>query len=139
MTRDELLDLLRRELTTGEWAELRPDQRLAELESRLDSLAEKIADLRGAYDEAKGDDLLRALDDLAASASYLRSDVGQLFSETTRLADELRAAIRRGDEGERPEQLALEGRDREPSEPTAESSPESGDEEKVPGQGSLFD
>jgi len=95
MTRDELLDHLRRELTSEQWSELRPDTRLAELESHVDALVEKLESIRTDYDETVGDDLLQALDDLAAALSYFRGDLGHAFSETTRLTNELRDALRR--------------------------------------------
>ncbi len=95
MTRDELLDHLRRELTREQWSELRPDTRLAKLESRVDTLVEKLESIRTDYDETCGNDLLEALDGLAAALSYFRSDLGHAFSETTRLTNELRKALRR--------------------------------------------
>ena len=95
MTRDELLDHLRRELTNRQWSELRPDARLAELESRVDTLVETLEEIRTSYDDTAGADLFKALDDLAAALSYFRSDLGHAFSETTRLTNELRNALRR--------------------------------------------
>lgn len=133
MTRDELLDKLRRELTSEEWNELRPDERLVAVEARIDALVEKVSELRREYDDTSAADLLGALDDLAASVSYLKSDVGQLFSDTTRLADEIRATLRRADRGETPEQMMFSG--------TAEEESEGGDSERseAPEQRQLFD
>lgn len=130
MTRDELLDRLRRELTSGEWNDLRPDERLADVESRLDALVEEITALRQDYDEDSAVDLLRALDELAASSSYLRTDIGHLFSDATRLADELRAALRRAESGDQPSQIELGNPDSDPA------PAESGGEPEQPG---LFD
>lgn len=141
MTRDEWLDMLRRELSNRAWEELRPGERLAEVESRLDRLSEAFTDVRAEYDEASGEELLRALDDLAASASYLRSDVGQLFSQATRLASDLRSALRNSDDEAAAEQLVLEpgeGGESAPADASpdeTEASSESGGDVR---QGSLF-
>lgn len=107
MTRDELLNHLRRELSNQAWSDLRPDTRLTELESELDALTERLGELRSEYNETTGEEQLRALDDLAASLSYLRIEIGHLFSDATRLANELRAALRQTRDEESAEQLAI--------------------------------
>lgn len=134
MSRDELLDHLRRELTSDQWSELRPDTRLTEIESRVDTLVEKLEAVRGTYDDTCGEDLLKALDDLAAALSYFRSDLGHAFSETTRLTNELRDALRRIESDTPDSQMKIALADEEPE------AGESDDEETdgAPTQPSLF-
>jgi len=135
MTRDELLDHLRRELDSDQWAELRPDARLAELESRVDTLIAKLEEIRTGYHDTTGEDLLEALDDLAAALSYFRSDLGHTFSETTRLTNELRDALRRVESDVDANQMHI-GLDDEPSD--ADQSASASDDDQ-PRQGALFD
>lgn len=144
MTRDELLNHLRRELSNQAWSDLRPDTRLAELESELDALTERLGELRSDYNETTGEEQLRALDDLAASLSYLRIEIGHLFSDATRLANELRAALRQTRDGESVEQLAIRAESGSTgTDATAASSRENGsgegaDDTKSVRQKSLF-
>lgn len=95
MSRDEVLARLRREMAQGDWQRLDPDDRLAELESQLRTLADRLNDARDDYFETTDGDLLQALDELAATLSYIRSDAGRLFRGLTRLADEIRKELER--------------------------------------------
>jgi chromosome segregation ATPase len=100
MSRDEVLARLRREMARGDWQRLDPDDRLAELETQLRTLADRLNDARDDYFETTDRDLLQALDHLAASLSYIRSDAGRLFRGLTRLADEIRTELKRLDDDE---------------------------------------
>lgn len=145
MTRDELLNHLRRELSNQAWSDLRPDTRLTELDSELDALTERLGGLRSEYNETTGEEQLRALDDLAASLSYLRIEIGHLFSDATRLANELRAALRQIRGGESVEQLAIRaetnggaGADAATATSPREKTSGEASEPKPPRQTSLF-
>jgi hypothetical protein len=135
MTRDELLDHLRRELDSKQWAELRPDTRLTEVEERVDTLVETLEEIRAAYDDTSGACLLDALDDLAAALSYFRTDLGHAFSETTRLTNELRTTLRRleSDTPDNQMTIGLAGEESEADEASAEDR-----EDEWPSQTSLF-
>ena len=120
MTRDELLNHLRRQLSNRQWSSLQPDQRLNELEAQLNTLVERLESIRADYCDEVDADLFGALDDLAASLSYLRSDVGHFFSDATRLSNELRRALERLESDESVEQMYLEA----PAEESAEEATE---------------
>ena len=107
MTRDELLNHLRRELSNREWSDLQPDARVGELEEMLDVLVERLEEIRAAYNDKTDADIFGALDDLAAAVSYFQADVGHFFSDTTRLANELRSALRQLQSEDSAEQIGI--------------------------------
>ncbi len=136
MSRDEVLARLRREMSSGDWRRLDPDERLSELESELRRLADQLDEARDSYFNTTDGDLLQALDELAATLSYIRSDAGRLFRGLTRLADEIRTELNRLDD-EEPElhrTIELPGLDDQLDTPSSET--ESCND---PVQGDLFE
>lgn len=111
MDRSELLDRLRRELSNRDWQGLRPDERLTELDAELTERVERLEQIAASFFDDSDRDIFRALDDLSAALSYFRSDLGRLFTDATRLNNELRAELRRleADEGPRETTIELPG------------------------------